>query len=129
NKLQTIGDEFLEEVTTKQWFFIVVISEFFKDKSPSISEVANKMGTSRQNIKQIALKLEKKEFITIAKDEKDSRILRVTITDKCMKYWENRYEKDSEFIEYIFRGMDEKELFQMFNSLDKFYKNISEFKL
>lgn len=129
NKLQTIGDEFLGEVTTKQWFFIVVVSEFFKDKAPSISEIANKMGTSRQNVKQIALKLEKKEFITINKDEKDSRILRVSITNKCINYWENRYEKDSEFIKYIFRGMEEKELFQMFNSLDKFYKNIATFEL
>ncbi|MEG0857509.1 MAG: MarR family transcriptional regulator [Terrisporobacter sp.] len=128
NRLQTIGDEFLGEVTTKQWFFLVVIAEFFKEEAPSISEIAARMGTSRQNVKQIALKLEKKGFVIISKDEKDSRILRVTITEKSMVYWQNRYEKDDEFMQHIFRNMDEKELFQMFNSLDKFLNNISSLK-
>lgn len=129
NKLQTIGDEFLEEVTMKQWFTLVIIDQFFKDKAPSISEIAETMGTSRQNVKQIVLKLEKKGFVVISRDEKDSRILRVRNTDKCIEYWQNRYEKDEEFLQYIFKGMDEQELFQIFNGLCKFYNNISSFKV
>lgn len=129
NKLQTIGDEFLGEVTTKQWFLIVIIGEFFKDSDPSLSELADKMGTSRQNIKQLALKLEKKGFIEINKDKNDSRILRLRITDSCKQYWANRSSKDEDFIEFIFKGMEVEELFQLLTSLDKFYKNIISFKI
>lgn len=129
NKLQTIGDTFLDELTTKQWFLLVVIGEFFKEYVPSVSEVAEKMGTSRQNVKQIALKLEKKGFIEINKDEKDNRILRIKNTPKCIEYWQSRYKKDQQFIEWIFADMEAEEIFQILNSLEKFYKNISSFKL
>lgn len=129
NKLQTIGDEFLGEVTTKQWFLCVVIDEFFKNVNPSLSEVADRMGTSRQNVKQIALKLEKKGFLEINKDEKDSRVLRLSLTESCRKYWESRGSKDGEFLRFIFSNMEPQELMQMFNSLDKFYNNILSFKM
>lgn len=129
NKLQTIGDEFLGEVTTKQWFLCVVIDEFFQGVNPSLSEVADKMGTSRQNVKQIALKLEKIGFLEINKDEKDSRILRLRLTESCRKYWESRGDKDEKFLKFIFNSMEPEELIQMFNSLDKFYKNILSFKV
>ncbi|MGL5086611.1 MAG: MarR family winged helix-turn-helix transcriptional regulator [Clostridium sp.] len=129
NKLQTIGDEFLGEITTKQWILLMVMNSFFKDKRPSLSEVAEKLGTSRQNTKQIALKLEKKGFIEIFKDEKDSRVLRIKITEKCMRYAESRGSKDEEFLQFIFNGMEIEELFQMLNSLDKLYNNILSFKM
>jgi len=129
NKLQTIGDEFLDEVTTKQWFLCVIINEFFQGVNPSLSEVAEIMGTSRQNVKQIALKLERIGFLEINKDEKDSRILRLTLTESCNKYWESRSAKDEEFLNFIFNNMEPQELMQMFNSLDKFYKNILSFKM
>ncbi len=129
NKLQTIGDEFIGEITTKQWFLIVVIGEFFKDNDPSLSEVAQKMGTSRQNVKQLALKLEKKGFIDINRDKSDSRILRLRITDSCKQFWVDRYSKDEEFIQFIFNGMEVEELFQLLTSLNKFYENILSFKI
>lgn len=129
NKLQSIGDIFLEEITTKQWFLLAVIGQFFKETPPAISEIAEIMGTSRQNVKQISLKLEKKGFVEIHRDKKDSRILRVNLTEKCMYYFENRNEKDEEFLKAIFKGFETKELFQLANSLDKFYKSILEFKI
>lgn len=129
NKLQTIGDEFLEELTMKQWFFLAIIDEFFKHSEPSITEISTVMGSSRQNVKQIALKLEKKEFVAIKKDEKDSRILRVSLTKKCYDYWHDRYEKDDDFLQHIYKGMEEEELIQMLKSLEKFYVNISSFKI
>jgi len=63
NKLQVIGDFHLanDGITTKQWFLILIISQF-KEKPPMITDVANLMGTSRQNVKQLALKLEEKDW-------------------------------------------------------------------
>ena len=48
NKLQVLGDEFDENITTKQWLFIVGVSKF--QDPPTISEVANFIGYSRQNV-------------------------------------------------------------------------------
>ena len=47
NKLQTLGDEFDRNITTKQWLFIIGVSTF--KKPPMISEVAGFIGYSRQN--------------------------------------------------------------------------------
>lgn len=129
NKLQVIGDTFLGEVTTKQWFLIAIIGQFFKENPPSLSEVAELMGTSRQNVKQIALKLEKKGFLEINKDKNDSRVLRVQITDKCNEYFLERYDKDEQFILKIFEGFEIEELIQLTKGLEKFYNNVSAFNL
>jgi Transcriptional regulators len=83
NKFQVIGDQYLgrEGITTKQWFLTAMISQF-GDKAPTLSEVGELMGSSRQNVKQLALKLEEKGFLTIEKDEQDSRALRLRLTEK-----------------------------------------------
>ncbi len=55
------------------------------------------MGTSHQNAKQIAIKLEKKEFLVVNKDIKDKRVLRLTPTDKIREYVKLREDKDHFF--------------------------------
>lgn len=59
NRLETIGNEFLGELTTKQWFFLAVLFTFFTEP-PTLSQLSQFMGSSHQNLKQIALKLEKR---------------------------------------------------------------------
>ncbi|MGL5616433.1 MAG: MarR family winged helix-turn-helix transcriptional regulator [Sarcina sp.] len=128
NKLQIIGDSFLGELTTKQWFTIAVISKFFVDYKPTLSEVASFTGTSRQNTKQIALKLYEKGFLNIEKDEKDSRALRLSLTEKVYEYSEKRGNKDTDFINSVFYDFSEEELKSMFIGLNKFINNIEQFK-
>ena len=90
NRLQVIGDNYLgkDGITTKQWFLSAIISQF--KKPPTLREVAEIMGSSRQNVKQLALKLCEKEFLTIEKDEQDARALRLKLTEKSRLFWEKR---------------------------------------
>lgn len=99
NQLQVVCDQYLEKdhITTKQWFLLAAISQF-NDTSPTLSEVSELIGCSRQNIKQLALKLEKKEFLKIRKDEQDTRAYRLVLTEKCNFYWKSREDLDSKFI-------------------------------
>ena len=57
NKLQVLGDEFDRSITIKQWLFMAAVSKF--NAPPTISEVANFIGYSRQNAKRIAADLHK----------------------------------------------------------------------
>ncbi|MDU5117998.1 MAG: MarR family transcriptional regulator [Clostridium botulinum] len=98
NKLETLGNNFLGELTTKQWFFMLILMNFFKEP-PTLSELALEMGTSHQNAKQIAIKLEKKGFLVVNKDIKDKRVLRLTPTNKIREYVKLREDKDHFFIE------------------------------
>lgn len=127
NKLQVVCDQFLGEdgMTTKQWFLTVIISQFGKNP-PSLSEVAEKMGSSRQNIKQLALKLEEKEFLQIKKDKQDARTLRLVLTDKCREFWNNRQDKDDTFIRDLFKCLDKEELETIAAGMEKINIRLEE---
>ena len=71
NRFQAVADSAMKEISWKQFFAIICIS-MCKDK-PTVKELAEIMGSSHQNVKQILLKLEKKGFIYITVDEKDKR--------------------------------------------------------
>jgi len=127
NKLQVIGDFHLanDGITTKQWFLILIISQF-KEKPPMITDVANLMGTSRQNVKQLALKLEEKGFLNIEKDKEDSRTLRLKLTEKNQWFWERRQEKDCNFIMDIFKCLSAEEINMMYQGFNKLLNEINK---
>lgn len=104
NKLQVLGDEFDKNITIKQWLFILGISQF--NEPPTISEVANFIGYSRQNAKRIAAALHERGYVTIIKDKNDARALRIELTPKCTGYFEKRYEREIEFLDKLFTGFD-----------------------
>jgi DNA-binding MarR family transcriptional regulator len=111
NKLQAVCDKHLGEdgMTTKQWFLTVVLSQF-KDNPPTLSEVAEVIGSSRQNVKQLALKLEEKDFLRIEKDEEDARATRLRLTDKSQEYWDKRQDQDEDFIRELFKDFSREEI-------------------
>ncbi|MFW6364035.1 MAG: MarR family winged helix-turn-helix transcriptional regulator [Spirochaeta sp.] len=104
NHLQTIGDRHLDRVTTKQWFLIACVGRF-EPEQPSLSDLVPVVGSSRQNIKQLALKLEQRGFLKINKDPQDNRILRLSQTDYCRSYWTERRTEDQDFLNRLFSGI------------------------
>lgn len=127
NKLQVKGDAYLadDEMTTKQWFLIVMISQF-KDTPPMLSEVANLMGSTRQNVKQLALKLEEKGFLVIEKDQSDNRILRLRLTEKNNKFWDKRDAKDNSFVENLFKNFTKEEIDVMYHGIEKMLEAVKD---
>jgi DNA-binding MarR family transcriptional regulator len=127
NKLQVIGDQYMGQdgITTKQWFLTAMISQF-GDNPPTLSEVADLMGTSRQNVKQLALKLEEKDFLKIEKDEQDARALRLKLTEKSKEFWEEREDKDSEFIKDLFEDFSQEEVEVISRGFNKLFEKIEK---
>jgi len=108
---QCLGDWELsaDKLTTKQWLLLATIETFFQSP-PTLSEITDAFGTSRQNVKQIALNLEKRGFIEIKPDENDRRILRFSVTQKSRDFWNKRAERDIEYISSLFEGLTEEEI-------------------
>lgn len=125
NKLQVIGDQYLgkEGMTTKQWLLTVVISQFH-DRAPTLSEVAELMGSSRQNVKQLALKLAQKDFLKIEKDEQDARAVKLILTEKSQTFWGKRQELDDQFIKELFKSLNEEEIDVISNGFNKLFENM-----
>ena len=123
NRLQTLGDEFDKNFTTKQWLFILAVSRF--KEPPTITEVANFIGYSRQNAKRIAADLQKAGYIILQKDKNDARALRIIIESKCIEHFKKRDKREIEFLEQIFLGFDAEMTNNVYRGFLKMEQNIN----
>ena len=108
NRFQAVADKSMGEVSWKQ-FFAVICIDMCKEP-PTIKELADIMGSSHQNVKQILLKLEKKEFVRILVDERDRRKQRVELTDYCRKFCRENSEMSGEMMNKMFAGISEEQI-------------------
>ena len=124
NKLQVIGDQFDANITIKQWLLLVGISTF--KEPPTISEVANYVGYSRQNAKRMAAALQERGFVTITKDKNDLRASRIARTPKCIEYFAGRGQRELEFLAEIFDGFDAELTDGFYQGLSRLEKNVEK---
>ena len=112
-------------ITTKQWFLSVIIDNLF-DKPPTMKEVAKEMGSSHQNVKQVALKLEQKGLLILQKDEKDGRVTRLKLSDNSYDFWRNLRGEGTSFTEALFKDIEKDELKVARRVMQKMQLNINE---
>ncbi|MBI4934581.1 MAG: MarR family transcriptional regulator [Actinobacteria bacterium] len=77
-------DEYLEPfgLTSRQWLLLAMLDKQFAGAAPTISEATAVFGTSRQNVKQVALQLERRGWLRVEPDPLDRRMLRLVLTDQ-----------------------------------------------
>ncbi|MBC8080907.1 MAG: MarR family transcriptional regulator [Gorillibacterium sp.] len=123
NRLQILGDKLDGNITIKQWLLLAAI---FKNPSPSpsLSEVGDMIGNSRQNVKKMAMILEKQGFVTLIKDVSDARMVRISLTPKCIAYFAKRVDKESQFMEKLYNGFEGDLTNGLYNGLIKLFDNI-----
>ena len=78
-RLRYLLDQRLREadLTTQQGFLLTIVGA---KQRPSLGEVAEVMSTTHQNVKQIAIALERKGMLHIVTDESDGRVRRLDRT-------------------------------------------------
>lgn len=127
NQMTTQLERELREynLTTKQWLLTIVVANTF-DHNPTIKEVAKGMGSSHQNVKQVALKLEQKGFIVMEKDPQDARITRIKLTDAVDSFGNESQAKAVIFTEKLFNGISAEELAITRSTLAKILTNLEK---
>ena len=110
-RFEYITDRILAEddLTTKQLLALITVEEGFQEP-PSISQVAEILSTTHQNVKKLALQLEKKGFIEIFKDEHDRRRSLLKATKKSSDYWTSRAAEHLQAIRNLFTSLSSQEL-------------------
>lgn len=124
NRFQAVADSAMKEISWKQFFAIICIS-MCKDK-PTVKELAEIMGSSHQNVKQILLKLEKKGFIYITVDEKDKRKQRIELTGYCREFCEKNDEMSANIMKKMFAGVSEEQLQMTIQTIIQIDDNLKE---
>ncbi len=122
NKLQTLFDSRIPEVSLKQFMLLSVVRQ---SKEPlTFTQLGNLLGCSRQNIKKLADVLMKKGFITIRQSPFDTRALCISPTEKADGYFQTDFSKYQKELKYLFEVYTEKEIETLFLLLSKLYAGI-----
>ncbi|MBP1046910.1 MarR family transcriptional regulator [Enterococcus sp. BWM-S5] len=128
NRMQKLGDKLEDYVTIKQWMLLAVLSKS-EGQSLTISEAAEIIGSSHQNIKKMALILEKQGFLSLTKHPKDRRAVVVSITDYCNTYFAEREAKEEAFLQSVFQGVDSQMMTELYKGILQLQKNIEQMEL
>ena len=72
-------------ITTRQWLLLAILTKALPGSSPSLSEAAERYGSSRQNVEQIALGLEARGFVRLVPDPTDARTTRIEVTERVRR--------------------------------------------
>jgi DNA-binding MarR family transcriptional regulator len=127
NKLQVIGDNFYEEITTKQWFVLLMLA-IFGENAPTLNELSDALSSSHQNTKQLVLKLEKKGFLELYTDAKDRRKMRIRVTKACEELFKKYNTKQQDFMIKLFQGIKKEEIKTTLQTLTRFEQNLEDMK-
>ena len=119
NKLQTTLDQELKKdgLTIKQFFLMIVIDSF--DHEPGFSEISERFGTSRQNVKQLALKLSAHGYVSIETGAQDARFKRLALTQKAKAFWDKRDPHDENLLNKIFQAVPTEQLIIFLDTMTK----------
>jgi len=124
NKLQASADRVLPDITSRQHFLLIVLS-LFKDKHPSLKEVAEVIGSSYQNVKKLADSLEKKGFIELRQDKLDKRKCNLLVTDKVLSLTKVIDEEAENFMQDLYKGISKNDLRHVIAVLTQMELNLS----
>lgn len=127
NKLQTFLDRHLKQdnITAKQFFMMIILGSF-ENGIANYKDLSERFGTSYQNVKQIALKLEKNGYVTIKSSKNDLRAKEVGMTKRANEYWIKRNKIDDERIEQMFENISEEHLVSFKNTLEILLNNLKK---
>ena len=107
NRFQAMADKTMKEISWKQFFAIICIK--MCKECPTINELAEIMGSSHQNVKQILLKLEKKDFVKIIIDKDDKRKQRILLTEYCKEFCQKNDAMSQSIMESLFTQISPEE--------------------
>lgn len=105
-------DALLEPIglTSRQWLLLAVLDKWFPGRDPSLSEAAARYGSSRQNVKQIALGLVARGFLRLEPDPADARTTRLHRTPRVAEFARpDAVAQSVEFLSAVFDGLTDDE--------------------
>ncbi|KRN06650.1 hypothetical protein FD15_GL000200 [Liquorilactobacillus sucicola DSM 21376 = JCM 15457] len=122
NRLQIIFDNNSEMLTLKQFMLLTMIKH--TDKNTTLTHLGKLLGSSRQNIKKLAISLEKKGFITIKQEVGNKRNTALALTEKAKKYSTAVAELHTAKLNEIFSDYTQEEIHLFYKMITKLYTGV-----
>jgi DNA-binding MarR family transcriptional regulator len=115
NRVQRLLDAWLPELTTRQWWAVVMLQML--GEPPTLTQLAQAMDTSHQSVKGIVKHLEAKGFVELRPDPTDARAQRIALTPKVGAWSEATDARADAFLDAMCAGLTETELTALGRSL------------
>ncbi|MDE6132112.1 MAG: MarR family transcriptional regulator [Oscillospiraceae bacterium] len=126
NRLQTLMDRGMKDITAKQWLALTVM-EIFPDP-PTLKELSEISGVTHQSMRQIVDRLEERGLLEVRRDETDGRAIRLVKTKAAEKIRERDIERNYGFVFEFFSCLDETETEMFCNALEKLCGKLNDLK-
>lgn len=127
NRMQCIGDRRDEAVTTMQCFMLANLT-LFEDYQLNLGQIAQLLGTSRQNARKMADLLMKKGYLDMQKDQEDGRNIRIALTEKGKNYYLTREIQESRYLEELFDGFEDELVEKVKTGLTDLFENAAKYE-
>jgi DNA-binding MarR family transcriptional regulator len=121
NKLQAASDRYLENLTMRQVMVMVAIVHLPADRA-TLNNIARKLGTTKQSVKQLITAMEKKRYVATVPSSKDRRAVNVHITETGRKELLSCTEISLEYFADIFSDFSMEEMESLWGLLKKLYR-------
>jgi DNA-binding MarR family transcriptional regulator len=120
NKLQVYGDKYISKLTVRQLMAAIAIAHLPKGEA-SLNGIAKKLGTTKQNIKQLINAMEKKGYVVITPSAKNKRAYNVEITKSGQLAFMESYKHGIGLLKELFKDFSVDELEALWGALKKLY--------
>ena len=120
NRMQTAGEKLQTEISMKQWLLLVMTECCPEPRT--LTNIGNLMGCSRQNVKKLALALERKGFVHLQLSNNNSVV--VELTERVQRYAEKIGERQMKALSLLFSDFSEEEIEQLFFLYSKLYTGL-----
>ncbi len=120
NRMQTACEKLQTEISMKQWLLLAMTECCPEPRT--LTNVGNLMGCSRQNVKKLALALEKKGFVRLILSSNNSVL--IELTEEVKRYTEEIGERHMKSLNLLFADFSEEEIEQLFSLYTKLYAGL-----
>ena len=120
NRMQTAGEKLQTKISMKQWLLLAMTACCPEPRT--LTNIGNLMGCSRQNVKKLALALEKKGFVHLQSSNNNAVL--VELTEEVQRYAEKIGKRQMKALNLLFSDFSEEEIEQLFFLYSKLYAGL-----
>ena len=120
NKIQVCGDKELRLMTSRQ-IMVLTAAIHLPKGGASLNRIAKKMGTTKQNVRQLVSAMEKKGYVSIVPSTTDKRAYSIEMTEVGQKVFVDSYMCGMAWFAKLFHEFSEDELEIFWSMLKKLY--------
>lgn len=125
NRLQTLGDAYLPEITMKQWLLLIML-QTLSGGEPCVSDVAALTGSSRQNVRKMLEVLAARGYVQLSQGTRDKRNLAVRLTDKARRFFAQFETQGNSFLTQLFDGVSPEVLRSSQQMFEALFENVEK---